>query len=185
MIKFIDKKDNEIKIAFFSREDEEKIYVKFTSDGKEYGYFRKNIEIIPFTNYQLPFHVYTYQKECYKCHKRTEIITYITYINKPDKDVTFPWKKRRLLRHQNILAHLEDPSIEYYGINVIGDIEKFDNMLAEKFPDKIKKTYSKTQNRKYPMNICSHCGCGQGWYFIYRDINNLIRENKKIELYTY
>lgn len=38
---------------------------------------------------------------------------------------------------------------------------------------------SKTKNKGYPMNICRHCGSGQGWYFIYRDINNAIKNKKK------
>ena len=81
------------------------------------------------------------------------------------------------------MAHLEDPSIEYYGINVIGDIEEFDFFLMEKYPDRIKNTYSKTKDKIYPMNICSHCGSGQGWYFIYRDINKLIQEEKRIRVF--
>ena len=45
--------------------------------------------------------------------------------------------------------------IEYYGINVIGDIEEFDYMLMEKYPDRIKNCYSKTKNKIYLLCIFS------------------------------
>lgn len=89
--------------------------------------------------------MYVYTKECYKCHKPTEILTYITYADKPAEDVTFPYNYGRLLKHQDIIAHLQDPSIEYYGLNVIGDIMEFDHMLMEKYPERIKSIYSKTK----------------------------------------
>lgn len=83
----------------------------------------------------------------------------------------FPCDYNRLLEHQNIIAHLQDPSIEYYGLNVIGDIEEFDHMLTEKYPERMKNTYSKTKNRIYPMNVCSHCG------------NGLVEKNNTKELF--
>lgn len=138
MIKFKNRKTGEIKTAFSLREEGEKTYIKFSKDGKEYGYFRNNIEIIPPDSDKLPFRVYVYTKECYKCHKPTEILTYITYADKPTENVTFPYDYDRLLQHQNIVAHLQDPSIEYYGLNVIGDIKEFDHMLMEKYPERIK-----------------------------------------------
>lgn len=42
MIKFKNLKTGEIKTAFSLREDGEKAYTKFSSDGKEYGYFKSN-----------------------------------------------------------------------------------------------------------------------------------------------
>ncbi|PWL80537.1 MAG: hypothetical protein DBY18_04605 [Clostridia bacterium] len=78
---------------------------------------------------------------------------------------------------------MQDPSIEYYGLNVIGDIEEFDRMLMEKYPEKIKNTYSKTKNTIYPMNVCRHCGSGQGWYFIYRDINSMIQNKDAVAIF--
>lgn len=183
MIKFKNLKTDEIKTAFSLREDGEKTYIKFSSDGKEYGYFKSNIEIITSDVNKLPFRVYVYTKGCYKCHKPTEILTYITYADKPTENVIFPCDFDRLLEHQNIVAHLQDPSIEYYGLNVIGDIEEFDHLLMEKYPERIKNTYSKTKNRIYPMNVCIHCGNGQGWYFIYRDINEMVKNNAEIKLF--
>lgn len=97
--------------------------------------------------------------------------------------MTFPYDYDRLLKHQDIVAHLQDPSIEYYGLNVIGDIMEYDHMLMEKYPERIKSVYSKTKNKTYPMNVCSHCGSGQGWYFIYRDINNVIKNKEEIQTF--
>lgn len=139
MLKFKILKSGETKTAFAFREDGEKIYIKFTSEGKEYGYFKNNIELICSDKSALPFCIYSFMKECYKCHKPTEVITYITYTDQPTEDVIFPWDLRRLLKHQDIIAHLHDSSIEYYGLNVIGDIEEFDYMLMEKYPDRIQK----------------------------------------------
>ncbi len=183
MIKFKNLKTGEIKTAFSLREDGEKAYIKFSSDGKEYGYFKSNIEIVTSDTNQLPFRVFVYTKDCYKCHKPTEILTYITYADKPTENVVFPCDFDRLLEHQNIVAHLQDPSIEYYGLNVIGDIEEFDHLIMKKYPERIKNTYSKTKNRIYPMNVCSHCGNGQGWYFIYRDINDMVKNGEEIKLF--
>lgn len=142
---------------------------------------KNNNEQIISDNGGLPFRVYSYTKECYKCRKPTEIITYITYADKPTEDVTFPWDMHRLLKHQDISAHMKDSSIEYYGLNVIGNIKQFDYMLMKKYPDRIKKKYSQTQMRTYPMNVCCHCGNGQGWYYIYRDVNELIQARKAIK----
>lgn len=183
MIKFKNKKTNEIKTAYSSREDNQRIYIKFSADGKEYGYFKENIEIISSEKNELPFTVYSFVKECYKCHKSTEILTYITYTDAPNEDVRFPWDLGRLLDHQDIFAHMQDPSIEYYGLNVIGDIEAFDFMLMDKFPHKIQSKYSQTMKRTYPMNICEHCGNGQGWYFVYKSVNEKIKSMYKIDVY--
>ena len=184
MIKFKNVKTGEIKTASSLREEGEKIYIRFSLDGKEYGYNKNNIEVIDSDATELPFRVYTYAKDCYRCHKQTEILTYITYVDIPTDDVLFPCDYDRINKHQNIFAHMQDPSIEYYGINVIGDIEEFDYMLMGKYPDRIKNCYSKTKNKIYPMNACCHCGTGQGWYFVYRDINEIIKNGVKLELYS-
>ena len=83
-------------------------------------------------------------------------ITYIVFKDGTYQDVIFPWDKNRLLKNQDILAHLQDPSIEYYGLKVVGEDDKLDDILMQKFPDKIKSKYSKTQGRSYQMNLCDH-----------------------------
>lgn len=44
--------------------------------------------------------------------------------------------------------------------------------------------YSQTKKRTYPMNVCEHCGNGQGWYYIYKDVNEKIQEMKEIDVFT-
>lgn len=34
------------------------------------------------------------------------------------------------------------------------------------------------------MNVCEHCGNGQGWYYIYRDVNEKIKAMNEIDTYT-
>ena len=53
----------------------------------------------------------------------------------------------------------------------------------EKHPNRIKNTYSKTKNRIYPMNVCSHCGSGQGWCFIYKGISEMVKNGEQIKLF--
>lgn len=94
----------------------------------------------------------------------------------------FPWDKERLLENQDLVAHFTDPSIEYYGLKVIGEDEKLDHILMHKFPDQIKVKYSNTQKRNYPMNMCCHCGAIQGEFFIYHQVNEMIKNMQEIEI---
>lgn len=154
MFEFMNLKTGEVKSAFSYREQNELIYIKFTENGKEYSYSKKFTKILDNNNKnELPFIIYSFKRECYKCKQSTDIITYITFADGTNEDLKYPWNKERLLKNQDILAHLEDPSIEYYGLNVIGDNENYDKLLMNKYPDKIKLEYSKTQNSKYPMNV--------------------------------
>lgn len=99
-----------------------------------------------------------------------------------NEDVIFPWDKERLLQNQDIFAHFQDPSIEYYGLKVIGGNDDLEEMLLKRFPETIKMQYSKTQKRSYPMNLCEHCKVKQGEYFIYRRINDMIKNIQEIEV---
>lgn len=180
MFQFVIVVSGELKTAFSYREDKEKIYVTFSEGGKEYGYLKGNIKLIKDLENDLPFLLYSYERECYNCHKMTKIITYITYNDGTNEDVTFPWDKNRLIENQDIFAHLQDPSIEYYGLNVIGDVETFDRMLMDRYPDKIKKKYSSTLKKAYPMNVCVNCGAGQGNNFVFRYVNERVAEMSPI-----
>lgn len=149
-----------------------------------YTYNKDNIEVMEeesTTFNACSFKVYELTKQCYKCHKDTSAFTYIVFDDGTGDDVVFPWNKERLLENQNIVAHLQDPSIEYYGLKVVGEDEELDHILMNKFPNKIKRKYSKTQGRSYPMNICDHCGAIQGWNYIYRQVNEMIKRMEKIE----
>ena len=184
-MRFRDKRSGEIKNAYSIDIREDKVYIKFTENGKEYANYKNNIETIeeektPLENQNII--VYQLEKQCYKCGKTTSVFTYIVFDDDTNDNVTFPWDKERLLQNQNIMAHLQDPSIENYGLKVIGQDEKLDQTLMQKFPQKIQVKYSRTQNRSYPMNLCDHCGAIQGWNYIYRQVNEFIQEMKPISI---
>lgn len=183
-MKFRDKRKNEVRDAYSIDIRDDKAYIRFSENGKEYAYNKDNIEVMKEESKTLdvcPFTVYKLTKHCYKCHKDTSVFTYIVFNDGTGDDVLFPWDKERLLENQDIIAHYNDPSIEYYGLKVVGDDEELDNILMNKFPDRIKLRYSKTQRRSYLMNICEHCGAKQGWNFIYRQVNERIKRMEKIE----
>lgn len=73
----------------------------------------------------------------------TTVLTYIVFDDGTNEDVTFPWDKERLLQAQHIWSHIQDPSIEYYGLKVIGDDERagsaFDEKISGKDPAKIQQ----------------------------------------------
>lgn len=178
MITFTNLKTGEVKTASSFRVDGEKTYVKFTEDGKEYGYSSENIQIHKEHANSLPFKVYSFGKECYRCHHNTNILTYIIFSDNPSEDVHYPWDKKRLIKNQTmeqVLAHMKDPSIEFYALDVVGINANYDKLLMAKYPEHFKKTYSQTQKRSYIMNTCEHCGAGQGWNYVYRRVNELIK----------
>lgn len=186
MITFTNLKTSEVKTAFSCRTDGEKTYITFTEGGKEYGYFTANIKIHDEDAPSLPFKVYPFKKECYRCHRITSILTYITFSDIVTEDLIYPWDKNRLIKNQSmdqVLAHMEDPTIEYYGLNVVGDNPEYDKILLQKYPWQFKNTYSRTVGRTYLMNVCEYpdCGAGQGRNFVYRRVNELIQQMKEIQ----
>ncbi len=183
-MKFLDRRSNEIKEAYEIRIREEKAYVRFKEGGKEYAYHKENIELIEDSGKaDCPFVVYRLMKECYKCRKQTSVLTYIVFDDGTDEDVVFPWDNERLLENQHIFSHMQDPSIEYYGLKVVGDDDRLDHLLMKKFPNKIQCKYSRVQQRSYPMNLCDHCGAIQGWNYIYRQVNEMIKGKQEIRKY--
>lgn len=196
MIKIIDKRTGEIKEAFSIRSDENKTYIKFKSDGIEYGYNKNNIELLSesinnISNSQIKscnlgknskekFITYCYEQECYKCHKKTHILTYIIFDDGSKESLVFPWDEQRLLKNQNSWAHMLDSSIEYYGLKTIGRFPEFDEIMLKQYPDRIAVKYSQHLNAPSTMNLCEHCGAGQGQNYVYRSVNKFIQ--KKIPL---
>lgn len=184
MTTFINKKTGELKQAFSIRNDGDKIYVKFTENGKEYAY---NKETIGFeqneksNDLNIPFITYCYERECYRCKNKTHIITYIVFDDSTNESAVFPWDKPRALENQNILAHIQDPSIEYYGIKIVGEVPEFDEILMKKYPERIAVRYSNVIHRAYPMNLCEHCQAPQGKNYIYRYANVMIQKMKPID----
>ena len=101
--------------AFSFRIDGEKTYITFTEGGKEYGYFSDNVKIHDEDAASLPFKIYSFKKECYRCHRNTNILTYITFSDDTADDLVYPWDKNRLMKSQSmeqVLAHMADPTIE-------------------------------------------------------------------------
>lgn len=187
MITFTNLKTGKTIAAHSFRIDGEKTYITFAKGGKEYSYYSDNVEIHDEDPLSLPFKVYSFKNKCYRCRRDINILTYITFADDTADDLIYPWDKHRLTKNQSIeqvLAHMADPTIEYYGLNVVGDIPEYDKMLLKKYPCQFKNTFSQTVGGTYLMNICSHpnCGAGQGRYFVYRRINELIQQMKKIEL---
>ncbi len=181
-MKFLDKRSNKVKNAYSIEANSEKVLVKFTEKGKVYTYNPENIKIIDESQVDAANRIYRFEQRCYQCGQNATIHTYIVFSDNLDEDVTFPWDKERLSRNQDIFAHLQDSSIEYYGLKVIGGNPRLDEALLKKFPEKIKMKYSKTQKRSYPMNVCEHCGAKQGEYFIYRQVNDMIKNMREIEV---
>lgn len=126
--------------------------------------------------------IYSYEKSCYRCKLNTKIYTYITYKDSPKESLNFPWNTHRILKRQNLEAHIRKPSLEFYSINVLGEVESLDKILKLHYQDHIKDKYSATTNLIYAMNLCEHCGAQQGYYFIYEDINKKIQSNQKINI---
>ena len=177
----------EIKEAYAIREENGKVFVRFNKNGKEYAYAANNIQILDeeeFLN-QDKIVLYRFNSECYKRKKQFEVLTYIVFNDGTNENVIFPWNKERLLKHQNVAAHLQDPSIEYYGLEVLGNDDLLDEFFMNKFPKRLQKRYSNTTKTTYVANICPHCGSMKGWYYLYYEINQKIKNMQSIQTVDY
>lgn len=188
MVRFIDKRNNQIKIAFSIRPDGDKYFVRFSPNGKEYSYLKTNITPLydnnnSVDNTKIPFTVYKFGKYCHRCGQKIDVLTYIIYDDNTNDDVTFPWDKERLLKTQDFFAHMVDESIEYYGLRVLGDFEEYDKIMVSHFPNNIAFSYSKTTDSTYAMNLCPNCLANQGRNYIYRYVNQAIEQSNPIDIY--
>lgn len=193
-MRFLNKKTGEIGEAY---KIEKKVHIQFTESGKEYLYDEKNIEVledevveskVQENDKKNQMLVYSFKRKCYsaKCGKITEILTYIKFDDGTNEDLTFPWDKKRLNENKSSedeMYHMMNPSIEYYPINVIGSDKELDKIMLKVFPERIHMEYSSTQKRKYPMNVCRHCGAKQGEYFIYEWINKVIQKMEDLPVF--
>ncbi len=183
MIKFQVISTGEIKEAYSAKEENDKICIKFSSNGKEYTYNKQNVRLIESnvqSNSNLPFILYTYESKCWKCKNPIDIMTYIRYDDGNREDVTYPYDMNRLFEHQMIEYHMFDASCEYFSISVIGEIPKFDELLVNKFPNNISYRFSNKIGREYAMNICPVSKSHVGKNFVYKDVNKFLQS--KIEL---
>ena len=183
MIKFEIIRTGEIKQAYSLEVKGDKTVVRYSEKGKEYRYNSDNLRILP-TPKDGDSHVivYSFERKCWHCGKTTEIITYLKFCDDTDDDVTFPWDKSRLLKYQDLSAHLAYPEIEFYGLHVLGDLEKYDKILIKNIPEKIREEYSKTVDEVYPMNVCENCGAKQGRFFVYKTVNEIVKAMQPIKI---
>ena len=120
--------------------------------------------------------IYSYVRTCYKCNKDTEMLTYIVWDTTDNENLTYPRDKNRLNEEwssERTLAHIKYSEIEFYPIKVMGADEE---LMMKTYPLRIYKKYSNTQLRKYPMNVCQHCGAKHGEFFVYSEINKRIQQ---------
>ena len=64
MIKFKDKKNNVIKEAYSIKENGDKYTIQFLQGGKEYVYYKNNIELLSTETYDGKIMIYQFQREC-------------------------------------------------------------------------------------------------------------------------
>ncbi|MDU2702384.1 MAG: hypothetical protein E7C47_09615 [Veillonella sp.] len=181
-MRFIYKTTGEIKEAYSIVETKNKFKIKFSETGKDYWYDKENIELIKENDAELI--IYSLNRECYKCKNKTKVYTYITYTGS-NESLSYPWDKKRLNENQSLeaaLNHMQYPSIEFYPIDIIGANSKLDKILTKVYPNNIKNMYSRTQRRSYAMNICNHCKAKQGEFFIYEEVNKIIKNMKEIKI---
>lgn len=198
MAAFRYKKTNEIREAFSIEKVGKKVHIQFTEKGKIYIYDEKSIEILEdekennggldsgkSRSNKEKIRVYSITHNCYSCQNKTEILTYIKFDDGTNEDLIYPWDKSRLQRNMSseaVMNHMMNPDIEFYPIKIIGSDNKLDEIMLNVFPESIKMKYSSTQKRYYPMNICQHCKAKQGEFFIYKEINVIIRKMESISI---
>lgn len=179
------KKTNEVKDVYSIKRQNGRVFLKFAEKEKSYPYLERNIEILDNRKEKAEkgqpiFKVYKYVKKCHRCHEDTTIYTYIIYSDGSGETVEFSRNPDKFKVDQKTLANLLVPGIEYYGLKVIGTDKKMDQVMMKMYPNKIRVKYCSMQEKKYPMNICNHCGAGQSCYFVCCDINEAIKGQRKI-----
>ena len=209
MIKFKDKKTGQIKFPkrVFQKADKNLYYVQFPNNDKIYSFNKKNVEFLSGEeeieylekkdrriNQEVnsdireirdgDILVYAIERECYKCHKMTEVMTYIVYADTYE-NLLYPWDLKRLNEEKTVglaTLHMAYKPVEFYPIGVLGANERLDQKLMRAFPDRIENRWSKTQGRNYAMNLCTHCGSQQGEIPIYQEINKKIKNQEPLKI---
>lgn len=101
--------------------------------------------------------VYSWERECYRCHKITRVYTYF-------------------LDYQ-----LKCPNMHFRRIG-LGDIPELDKLMIQKY-NTIKTCFTKRTEYRYKnaTNTCEHCGAVQGYFYVVEDPHeaNIEFEHKK------
>ena len=103
-------------------------------------------------NYGL--NIYRWEKECYKCKKKTPVYSYYLDYDLVDLDELFS---------------MGGPTVG------LGDLCYVDELLSKQIPT-IQLRYSNTTKSKYMANTCEHCGALQGRNYVVDDPHEIIGE---------
>ena len=103
-------------------------------------------------NYGL--NIYCWEKECYKCKKKTPVYSYYLDYDLADLDELFS---------------MGGPTVG------LGDLSYVDELLSQQIPT-IQLRYSNTTKSKYMANTCEHCGTLQGRNYVVDDPHEIISE---------
>ena len=97
--------------------------------------------------------IYRWEKECWKCAQKTDVYSYYMHYE---------------------LGFI-DEYLEATGCIGLGDIKILDRIIMDRIPT-IKSIYSKTMNRRYIANTCSHCEALQGYNSVIVDPHEIFTE---------
>jgi ssDNA-binding Zn-finger/Zn-ribbon topoisomerase 1 len=103
-------------------------------------------------NYGL--NIYHWEKECYRCRKKTLVYSYYLDYDLADLDELFS---------------MGGPTVG------LGDLSYVDELLSKQIPT-IQLRYSNTIKSKYMANVCEHCGALQGRNYVVDDPHEIIGE---------
>ena len=109
--------------------------------------------------------IYKWKKQCPRCKKKTEVISYFL----------------------NYQLEQFDEIFEMIGNIGIGDVPFIDKILMKRYKN-IKLVRSKTINEQYVANICEHCSCLQGHNYVVEDPHEIwgdLIHDKTMEKYLY
>lgn len=98
--------------------------------------------------------IYRWEKECYKCGKKTPVYSYYLDYDLEDIDEVFA---------------MGGPTVG------LGDLSYIDKLLSKEIPT-IQMCHSKTTNSEYMANTCEHCGALQGRNYVVDDPHEIIGE---------
>lgn len=118
------------------------------------GSLKGHLHFAPALNRRLPLEVYAASTKCWKCHRRTKIITTLT------------------LASGKVLPNCPDIDASIYSLDgltlnktAIVDIMLPAHTLKRHGIGAIKRRYSKTERQAYLSNGCVHCDSLQGRFF--------------------
>lgn len=98
--------------------------------------------------------IYRWDRECWKCKKKTAVYSYYLDYELAELDEFF------------------NSGLPAVGL---GDLAYIDGLLSQKYAT-IQKRYSNTTHSSYMANTCSHCGALQGRNYVVEDPHEIVEE---------